>query len=79
MTENGRLINTIADLERLQRDANEMLDSYVRVLMHSKPYGTSFGQTKIETYKSAGTTLNYAGALKIVRDGLGITDTGDAA
>jgi hypothetical protein len=74
MAENGRLNNIIAGLDRLQREANEILDGHVRVLMHSKPYGTSFGLTKMETFLPAGTTLNYAAALKIVRDS--ITDSG---
>lgn len=64
----GRINNTISELERLQGVANEMLDSHVRVLMHEKPYGTSFGLTKLETFKPAGTQLNYVNALKIVRD-----------
>jgi hypothetical protein len=71
-----RLNSIIAGLKRLQRDANEILDGRVRILLHTKPHGTSFGQTKMEAFKAAGTTLNYVRALEMARDGEVVTDTG---
>jgi hypothetical protein len=68
MADFSRLDRIVAGLEQLQREANDILDSYVDELLHRYPPGTTFGHVKVlELARPAGSTINYAEALKLVR------------
>lgn len=67
--ETGRLDRIVADLERLQKDADEILNVYTDQLMTNAPNGTSWGVTKYKQLAvSAGSTINRVAALKILKD-----------
>jgi hypothetical protein len=70
-TTTGRLDRIIADLERLQKDGHDILNSYVDQLLCQHPRGTSFGATKYREFADkAGETLNLVEALKQLRERL---------
>ncbi len=65
----GRLDRIVAELERLQKDADEILDTYTDQLMSREPPGTSWGVTKCNKVAyPAGSTINRVAALKMLRD-----------
>jgi len=64
----GRLDTIVAQLERLQKDANQILDAYTDELMCREPRGTSWGDLKYRKIAApAGSTINHIAALKLVR------------
>jgi hypothetical protein len=66
----GRLDQTIKDLERLQRDADGIIDSYVDYKIAAAPHA-SFGQSKVYLVcRHAGSTLDRVAALKHVKQEL---------
>lgn len=68
MADFSRLDRIVATLEQAQREANDILDSYVDERLHCYPSGTTFGHVKVmELARPAGSTINYAEALKLVR------------
>jgi hypothetical protein len=65
----GRLDRIVADLERLQREADEILNTYTDQLVSTGPSGTSWGVTKYQQLAApAGSTFNRIEALKILKD-----------
>jgi hypothetical protein len=66
----GRLDNILDQLQRLQRDADSILDAYTDERMSNSPPGTSFGTVKHWVFRSAGSTLDRVTALKLVREKL---------
>jgi hypothetical protein len=65
----GRLDRIVADLERLQIEADEILNTYTDQLMTNVPYGTSWGVTKYKQLANpAGSTINRVAALKMLKD-----------
>jgi hypothetical protein len=66
----GRLDSIVEQLQRLQHDANGILDAYIDEQMSNCPPGTSFGAMKHWVLRSVGSTLDYVAALKLVRDEL---------
>jgi hypothetical protein len=65
----GRLDDIVAQLERLQKDANQILDAYTDKLMCTEPRGTSWGDLKYRKIAApAGSTINHVAALKLVRE-----------
>jgi hypothetical protein len=70
----GRLDRIVNELERLQHDAQEILDHHVDYLKCSSPT-VPFGTLKARAIaQPAGSEINYVKALKIVRR----TITGEA-
>jgi hypothetical protein len=64
----SRLDRIIAELEKLQSEANEIYDAHVDVLMCDLPGGVSFGVTKMRAIvEPAGLTINHVKALKLLR------------
>jgi hypothetical protein len=64
----GELLN---EYERLNREAHELIDSYITELRVEVP-GTPFGVIKqTEFHGRAGTSLNMPAALRILRERLG--------
>jgi hypothetical protein len=64
----GRLDQIIADLERLQNDAQGIFDAYVDELRCKTPW-IPFGVLKAKALcLPAGSQLNYVAALKLLRD-----------
>ena len=64
----GRLDNIIQELERLHRDAHDIIDAHVDSVRCQMP-GIPFGVLKSrEIAQPAGNSLNYINALKIVRE-----------
>jgi hypothetical protein len=67
----GKLEKTIADLEKAERSATEILDNYTDVLMTNEPPYTSWGVIRYNKIAApAGSRLNYLKALKQLRDKL---------
>jgi hypothetical protein len=65
----GRLDDIVAQLERLQKDANQILDAYTDELICREPRGTSWGDLKYRKIAApAGSTIDHIAALKLVRD-----------
>ena len=65
-----RVQQIIDQLEELHRQAHEIFDARVEVILAGQPYGTSVGATKVNCiFAPAGSTLNYVKALKNLRDG----------
>ncbi len=65
----GRLDRIVTELERLQKDADEILDTYTDQLVSKEPAGTSWGVTKYSRVAyPAGSTINRVAALKMLRD-----------
>ena len=65
----GRLDDIVAQLERLQKDANQILDAYTDELMCREPRGTSWGDLKYRKIATpAGSTIDHVNALKLVRE-----------
>jgi hypothetical protein len=65
----GRLDTIVAQLEKLQHDANQILDAYTDELMCREPRGTSWGDLKYRKIAvPAGSTINHVNALKLIRD-----------
>jgi hypothetical protein len=63
----GRLDNIIQELERLHRDAHDIIDAHVDSV-HCQMPGIPFGVLKSrEIAQPAGNSLNYINALTIVR------------
>jgi hypothetical protein len=71
----GRLDNIVDQLERLQREADGILDAYTDERMSNSPSGTSFGTMKHWVFRSIGSTLDRVAALKLVRGALTISTT----
>lgn len=68
MADFSRLDRIVATLEQAQREANDILDSYVDERLNRYPSGTTFGHVKVqELARPVGSTINYAEALKLVR------------
>jgi hypothetical protein len=64
----SRLDRIIAELEKLQSEANDIFDAHIDVVMCDLPRGTSFGVTKLrEIAEPAGLTINHVKALKLLR------------
>ena len=64
----GRLDDIIAQLEKLQKDAQEIFDAHVDELRCNTPCA-SFGVLKTRAIAApAGSTLNYVAALKMLRE-----------
>ena len=64
----GRLDRIVADLERLQKEADEILNTYTDQLVSNATSGTSWGVTKYQQLAApAGSTMNRVAALKILR------------
>lgn len=64
----GRLDNTIAQLERLQKVATDIIDAHVSARVCQMLPGTSFGAAKAAyLFPQAGSELNYVAALKFIR------------
>lgn len=66
----GRLDSIIAGLEKLQKDADEIINTYTEGLLCNAAPGVSWGATKHRLIAPAGSTLNYVAALKLVREKL---------
>ena len=65
-----RVQQIIDQLEDLHRQAHEIFDARVEVILAGQPYGTSVGATKVNCiFAPAGQTLDYIKALKNLRDG----------
>ena len=64
----GRLNDIIRKLEVLQKDANEIIDTYTEGLLCNAAPAVSWGATKHQLMAPAGSTLNYVAALKLLRD-----------
>lgn len=65
----GRLDDIVAQLERLQKDANQIPDAYTDELICREPRGTSWGDLKYRKIAApAGSTIDHIAALKLVRD-----------
>jgi hypothetical protein len=65
-----RVQQIIDRLEELHRQAHEIFDARVEVILDGQPYGTSVGATKAQCiFTPAGRTLDYVQALKNLRDG----------
>jgi hypothetical protein len=63
----GRLDKIVKDLERLQRDADGIIDSFVDYKIANAPH-TSFGQSKSYfACRHAGSTLDRVAALRHVK------------
>jgi hypothetical protein len=68
MADFSRLDRIVATLEQAQQEANDILDSYIEERLHHYQSGTTFGSVKArELAAPAGSTINYAEALKLVR------------
>ena len=68
MTDFSRLDRIVTTLEQAIREANDILDSYIDARLHRYPCGTTFGHVKsVELGGPAGSTMDYAKALKIIR------------
>jgi hypothetical protein len=66
----GRLDKIVKELERLQRDADGIIDSFVDYKIANAPHA-SFGQSKVHfVCRHAGSTLDRVAALKRVKAGL---------
>jgi len=61
----GRIDRMIADFEKLQREAAEVIDVYVENVRGALPFGVV---RQIEVTNRAGVTLNYPAALRLVKD-----------
>ena len=61
----GRIDKMIADFEKLQREAAEVIDVYVENVRGPLPFGVV---RQIEVTNSVGLTLNYPAALRLVKD-----------
>jgi hypothetical protein len=66
----GRLDNILDQLQRLQRDADVILDTYTDEQMSNSQPGTSFGTMKHWIFRTVGSTLDRVAALKLVRESL---------
>lgn len=66
----GRLDSIITNLERLQKDANEIINTYTDGFLCNAAPGVSWGATKHWLVAPAGSTLNYVAALKLLREKL---------
>ena len=67
----SRLDRVAGDLERLHKEADEIFNVYVDLLLANAPRGTSWGQTKLQRLAfPAGSTFDRINALKIVRKAL---------
>jgi hypothetical protein len=67
----GRLDDIVAQLEKLQKDANQILDAYTDELLCREPRGTSWGDLKYRKIAApAGLTINHVNALRLVREKL---------
>ena len=65
----SKLDPLITELEKLQSEANAIIDAHVDVLMLDQPRGASFGVTKLRSIaEPAGLTINHVMALKLLRD-----------
>lgn len=64
----GRFDNIVAQLEKLQKDANQILDAYTDELLCKEPRGTSWGDLKYRA--PAGSTINHINALKLLSEKL---------
>jgi hypothetical protein len=65
-----RVQQIIDQLEELHRQAHEIFDARVEVILSGQPHGTSVGATKVNCiFAPAGRTLDYVQALKNLRDG----------
>jgi hypothetical protein len=64
----GRIDKMIADFERLQREAAEVIDVYVENIRGPLPFGVA---RATEVTNRAGLTLNYPAALRLVKDRIG--------
>jgi hypothetical protein len=65
-----RVDQIIKQLEELHKQAHEIFDARVEVILSHSPYGTSVGATKVNAiFAPAGSTLNYVKALQNLRDG----------
>jgi hypothetical protein len=62
----GRLDKIVNDLERLHRDAQDILNAYVNEKICNHPYA-SFGEAKVYCFRQVGTQMNVVNALKLVR------------
>src|SRR6516165_8780840 len=61
----GRIDRMIADFEKLQREAAEVIDVYVENVRGTSPFGVV---RQIEVTNRAGATLNDPAALRLVKD-----------
>jgi len=65
----GRLDRVVTELERLQKDADDIINTFVDQIMHDQPRGASWGVTKHNKIMApAGSTLDRVAALRMVRD-----------
>ena len=65
----GRLDTIVAELEKLQQDANQILNAYIDELLRREPRGTSWGDLKYRKIAlPSGSTINHVNALKLIRD-----------
>jgi hypothetical protein len=65
----GRLERVVAELEKLEKDADDILNTYVDQLMCREPPGTSWGVTKYNKILApAGSTVNRVAALRMLRE-----------
>jgi hypothetical protein len=63
----GRIERMIADFERLQHEAAEVIDVYVENVRGTLPFGVVRAN---EITNRAGLALNYPAALRLVQDGI---------
>jgi hypothetical protein len=69
MASTSRLDRIIVELERLQHDAQDIIDAHVDCLVSKYPCGTGFGEIKSrEIAEPAGLMLDIVAALKIVKE-----------
>lgn len=67
----SRLDRIICELEKLQKEANDIYDAHIDVLLCDLPPNASFGVTKLKAIaEPAGQTLNHVKALKLLREKL---------
>jgi hypothetical protein len=65
----GRFDNIVAQLEKLQKDANQILDAYTDELLCKEPRGTSWGDLKYRKIAApTGSTINHINALKLLSE-----------
>jgi hypothetical protein len=61
----GRLDKIVTDLERLHRDAQDIINAYVNEKICN--HYASFGESKAYLFRQVGSQMNVVNALKLVR------------
>jgi hypothetical protein len=70
MPDVSRLNSIIADLERIQKDADEIINTHIDGLLCNAAPGLSWGETRHRLLAPLGSRPNYVAALRLLRDRL---------